>query len=196
VAGGATLAGVLSGGKPPDSGPGVGVGVRLGFALSLLSRFVSSCAPEEGSDLECFVRRSPEAADFVGGDSEAERACPELLAERCLLLDFLCRLGVGLGSVLAPSINVFAEPFADHAGSTNRIGEALSAATHKENAAHQTRPMTIKLLITSPRAVRAAFGLDESQIHNFQSGSFRSANALWRPARPAPAAAYRCRAYP
>ena len=176
MAGGATLAGVLSGGEPPDSGPGVGVDVGLGFALSLLSRFVSSlslfvssCALEESSDLECLFRRSPEAVDFERGDSEAERVCAEVLADGFLLLDFLCRFGVGPGSAFPSSMNVFVEPLMDRAGDADRIQQALSAATHEENTAHPIIPMIIKLLIRPPQAVRAAYGLDESQLHNFQS---------------------------
>jgi len=119
VAGGATFGELFSGGEPPDSGPGVGVGVGLGFAVSPLSRFVSSSALEEDSDLERSFRGGAETAVFKRADSEEECVWAGLLAKECLLLDFRCRLGVGLGSVLASWMNAVVEPFIDHAGNAN-----------------------------------------------------------------------------
>ena len=196
MAGGATLAGLFSGGEPPDSGLGVGTGVGLGLTVAALSGLVAACAPEEDSDLERPLSGALETVDFEGGDFGEDCVCADLLLDECLLLDFPCRFGVGLASAFPSSINVFAEAFLDHAGDVDTIGFARSAASHEENAAHPSRPMSIKLLITPPLAVQAACGLDEFRLDNFQSGSFRSANVPSRRATPDRATAYRCRERP
>lgn len=169
----------------------------LDFTVAALSRLVSACAPEEDTDSERPLGVAPEPVDFEGGDLEEDCACADLLLNKCLLLDFPCRFGVGLASAFPPSINVFAaELFLDHADDVNTIGLAPCAASHKENAAHPSRPMKIKLLITPPLAARAARDLDEFRLDNFQPGSFRSANVPSRQATPDQATAYRCRVRP